>query len=131
MALLSRDAILKADDLKTEDVDVPEWGGTVRVRALTGSERDKLESSMVEQRGRVQRVNAINFRAKLVAAAVIDEKGHNVFEEADVKQLAYKSAGALDRVAAVASRLSGMSDEDVEELTEGFSDDPSESSTSA
>ena len=30
--LLSRDAILQAQDLPHEDVEVPEWGGMVRVR---------------------------------------------------------------------------------------------------
>lgn len=131
MSLLSREAILKADDLVTEDVDVPEWGGTVRVKALTGAERDKLESSVVEQKGNKQRMNLTNFRAKLVASSIIDEKGHPLFDEKDIRQLAAKSAGALDRVSTVASRISGMSDEDVEELTEGFDSAPSERSTSA
>ena len=32
MNLLSKTAILAAQDLQTEDVEVPEWGGAVRVR---------------------------------------------------------------------------------------------------
>lgn len=120
MALLSAKAILDADDLVTEDVQVKEWGGTVRVRALTGAERDKLEASLVEQKGKHQKLNMINFRAKLVAATAIDDKGHLLFEEKDVLQLANKSGGALDRVADVASRLSGMSEADVAELTENL-----------
>jgi hypothetical protein len=35
MTLLSKSAILCANDLQTEDVDVPEWGGAVRVRSFT------------------------------------------------------------------------------------------------
>lgn len=130
MALLNRDTILKADDLAYEEVEVPEWGGSVRVKTLTGVERDKLEASMVEQKGKHQRINAINFRAKLVALTVVDEEGYNVFAESDVKALSSKNSGALDKVATVASRLAGMSEEDVEELTEGFGDAPSEASTS-
>jgi hypothetical protein len=34
MTLLSKTAILCANDLQTEDVDVPEWGGAVRVRSF-------------------------------------------------------------------------------------------------
>lgn len=120
MALLSRDAILKADDLKYEDVEVPEWGGTVRIQALSGAERDKLEASVVEQKGNKVKQNLTNFRAKLVAAAAVDEKGNQLFSEKDIHLLSAKNAGALDRVAAVASRLAGMSPEDVEELTEVF-----------
>lgn len=130
MALLSAEQILAADDLPTEDVEVSEWGGTVRVRALTGAERDKLESSVVEQRGKKTKTNLLDFRAKLVAASVIDESGHLAFSEKDVRALSQKSAGALDKVASVASKLSGMSEEDVEELVEDFDSDQSESSTS-
>ncbi len=46
MGLLTKDDILGADDLATEDVEVPEWGGCVRVRALTGTERDAFEAAM-------------------------------------------------------------------------------------
>ena len=38
--LLSKEQILAAEDLPHKDVPVPEWKGTVRVRALTGFERD-------------------------------------------------------------------------------------------
>lgn len=34
MTILTKQAILTAQDLKTEDVAVPEWGGEVRVRTL-------------------------------------------------------------------------------------------------
>ena len=36
MTLLSRDQILAVQDLKHEDVDVPEWGGSLIVRAPSG-----------------------------------------------------------------------------------------------
>jgi hypothetical protein len=42
---LTRDAILQAPDLQGEDVAVPEWGGTVRVRGLSGAQRDAYEAS--------------------------------------------------------------------------------------
>ena len=49
MTYLSRDAILQREDIKTEDVEVPEWGGTVRVRGMSGVERDAFEASLIEQ----------------------------------------------------------------------------------
>ena len=36
MSLLSKTAILAANDLKSEDIKVPEWDGAVRVRSFTG-----------------------------------------------------------------------------------------------
>ena len=37
---LSRDSILKASDIKTETVPVPEWGGDVNLRGHSGEELD-------------------------------------------------------------------------------------------
>lgn len=129
MALLTRDQILKAQDLPTEDVPVPEWGGTVRVRALTGAERDAFEQSIVEQRGRSARMNLQNLRAKLVALTVVDEEGNRIFSDSDAKLLGKKSALALNRVFEVAQKLSGLTSEDVEELTKNSESDQSEDST--
>lgn len=120
MALLNADSILGADDLPTQDVEVPEWGGTVRVRGLTGAERDKLESSLVETKGNSVTQNMDHYRAKIVVLAAIDDKGYPLFEQKHIKKLSAKSAKALDRVAEAASKLSGMSQEDVKELTESF-----------
>ncbi len=114
--LLSRDAILQAQDLPFEDVEVPEWGGAVRVRGLTGAERDAFEQSIVETRGKNTRMNLKNIRAKLVALCVVDEQGNRVFSDDDAEALGRKSAAALDRVFEAAQRLSGLRKEDVEEL---------------
>ncbi|MGE5585722.1 MAG: hypothetical protein ACM309_09390 [Bacillota bacterium] len=116
MALLTKEAILQAQDLPTEDVEVREWGGTVRVRALTGAERDAFEQGVVETRGKSTRMNLRNIRAKLVALTVVDEDGKRVFTDEDAELLGRKSAAALNRVFEVAQRLSGLRPEDVEEL---------------
>ncbi len=131
MALLTRDAILQVQDLPTERVHVPEWGGDVLVRALTGAERDRFEQSIVEQRGKSTRMNLQNIRAKLVALTVVDEQGNRIFKDEDVKWLGNKSAAALDRIFEVAQRLSGLRDEDVEELAKNSESDLSDDSTSA
>ena len=117
MGLLTRDAILQAKDLPSEDVEVKDWGGTVRVRALTGAERDAFEQSIVEQRGKNTRMNLQNMRAKLVALTVVDEDGNRLFTDADAAALGKKSAAALTKVFEVAQRLSGLRAEDVEELS--------------
>lgn len=130
-AYLSRDVILAADDTQFEDVDVPEWGGTVRVKSLMGKERDALEASMIEGKGKKANVNLSNLRAKLVAWSVVDEDGKRVFSEADIAALGAKSAAALNRVYEVAQRLSGITEEDVEELTKNSETAQSEDSGSS
>lgn len=130
MGILSRDQILNVDDTVYKEVDVPEWGGSIRLRSLTGAQRDKIEQDSVVQRGRKTSMNMVNFRAKIIAASAVDEAGQLLFVEKDVIALGKKAAGVLDRLSEVASKLSGMTEDDIEELTEGFDDAPSEGSTS-
>jgi hypothetical protein len=130
MAYLTRDVILQADDLLVEDVEVPEWGGVVRVRGLTGAERDDFEASVVEQRGKKTRLNMQNFRAKLVVRVAINGDGQRLFSDKDASRLGQKSAAALQRVFEVAQRLSGLSDQDVEELVGNFDEGQSAASIS-
>jgi hypothetical protein len=130
MALLSKEAIFAQNDQTHEDVEVPEWGGTVRIRSLTGEERDAYEASMVQQVGKKAKANLRNMRAKLVAMSAINEDGTQQFDQADVMRLGQSNAAALDRLFEAAQRLSGLSDEDVKEMEEGFEPAPNGASTS-
>jgi len=127
---LGREAILAADDRQYDDIAVPEWGGTVRVRGMSGTQRDEYESSIIEQRGNDRKVNLRNARAKLVVRCVVDEEGRTMFTVDDIAALGRKSAVALERIFDAARRLSGMTEGDVERLAENFEDDPSDGATS-
>jgi len=127
---LTRDQILSLNDIQIEEVDVPEWKDTVFVKSMTGMERDSFESSIIEIRGTSHKVNLVNARAKLVSLTACDKEGVLLFTEQDVKALGKKNAGALQRIFGVAQRLSGLSPEDVEELTEGLDKSPFEGSPS-
>ena len=131
MKELTRADILGAQDIIEELLEVPEWKGTVRVRGLTGRERDAYESSLLDQRGKNTKANLMNARTKLAVLSIVDSSGARMFTESDIAELSAKSAAGLDRVWNKARELSGMSDSDVEELTLGFDDAPSEPSTSA
>ena len=123
---LNRDAILQAQDLKQEEMFIPEWGGSLIVKGLTAAERDKYEAHLIVQKGKNTTVNMKNARARLVMLSVVDESGKQLFTEADISALGTKSAAVLDRIFDVASRLSGISDEDLEELSKNSESDPSE-----
>lgn len=118
MAVLTREAILKAKDLKTEKVEVPEWGGTVIVSTITGEARDRMESSIwAERRDANDVTNVRNLRAKIVAACAVDEKGNLLFaNDGDVEKLGKKNGKALDRVFEVARRLNGIGAQDIAEM---------------
>lgn len=113
---LGRDAIFAIADLKTEEVRVPEWGGTVRVRSLTGLERDKFESESMEKRGDGYEAIFKNLRARLITLSVVDGEGNRLFKDGDAQKVGSKNAAALNRVFEVAQRLSGLTGKDVEDL---------------
>jgi hypothetical protein len=102
--LLSKSAILGASDLPHEDVPVPAWGGTVRVRTMTGAERDEFRSLIASEGGTL----VGKFSAVLLAATCIDEAGRRLFSMDDLEALLSKSASSLDAPAAVAMRLNGL-----------------------
>lgn len=133
MAKLNREQILAADDMAYEEVEVPQWGGTLTLKSLTGTERDKFEASMmVMNKGGKPSQNLENLRARLVVLCAIDRDDNDlpIFTHEDIKPLGKKSAAALDLVFSAAQELNGFTKADVEALTEGFDSDPSESSTS-
>lgn len=120
---LSKDAILTMKDQRVEVVEIPEWPhpttgkpGRVRVRNLTGAERDEFEARMVTQRGDNVQVNVRNVRARLVALTCVGPEGRPLFSEPEVAALQVKNAAALDRIYEVAARLSRITRKDVEEL---------------
>lgn len=128
--LLNRETILKASDIETEDVEVPEWGGTVRVTGLTGTEKGNYEATLMTTKGIDIQMNLKNATVKLVALSIVDEEGKRIFTAADIETLGSKSSKALNKVYTVASRLSGLSKEDMKELTENLNETPSDFFTS-
>ena len=111
--MLSKEQILKADDSKTIELDVPEWGGTVMIGTMSGFARDQFEAAILGKNGGA---NTTNIRAKLAASTLIDEEGNLLFTAKDVAALGKKSAAALDRVFEAAQKLNRISDTDVEDL---------------
>lgn len=107
-----KDQILAAEDLPRRELHIPEWGVTVFVRTMSGRERDRFE-------GQQSRDPYADPRARLAVTCLCDGDGKAIFSDADVPALSAKSAKALDRVWAVASRLNGITREDLEELKKG------------
>lgn len=116
--MLTRDDIIEVIDIRVEEVSVPEWGGNVCIKTLTGEELDYYQAGIVKMRGQTSEVNMLNMRAKLVALGVCNVEGKRLFSsDADVKILAAKSAAALNRLFMAIQRLNGLSDEEVEEIS--------------
>ncbi len=116
---LTKQQILAADDCKKERIDVPEWGGEVWVRVMSGTERDMFEAELYgepSRNGTARKLNLRNVRAKLATLTMCDASGNRLFTDKEMDELGKKSSAALDRVFSVAQRLNGMTDADVEEM---------------
>lgn len=150
--IITRDQILNARaQRKTMLVDVPEWfdGGQVILVELSGKERDQFDAEMITVGGNgSQKLNLRNVRAKLCAKAIAnpedfeletDDKGRviaarlkdgiatprRLFTDIEANDLGDLSASALDRVFSAAQRLSGITKEDIKELTGELKNDES------
>jgi hypothetical protein len=101
MEFLSVDQILAADDIPSEVVDVPEWGGKVKVRGLSRSAFEKINKASEViipatgpgQSPTVQKDEA-KFSEALFLACVVEPK----FSEDHIGPLRDKSIAALNRV---------------------------------
>lgn len=116
MALSKADIFNDKDDLVVQSVAVPEWGGDVYVRGLTGNERDAYEAGLIRvgSNGKVETVTA-QARGRLAAIGLCDEKGRRLFTDDDARQLGDKNAAALGRICDRIRKLSGMDAEAIEE----------------
>lgn len=130
MAILNRDSILQAPDQQTEVVDVPEWGGSVVVSAMSGSARDEWQASLIRS-GTKGEVSLENVTARLLVFCLLDDSGHRLFNLESADQLGAKSASALDRLAKVAKRLNKIGDEELEVARKNSTATPGDDSPSA
>ena len=120
--LLTADDILGADDLPKELVECPEWGGHVFIRTFQSTERDAWEQSIVLVRESSKEANLENARANLVSRVACDDEGKALFTVHQIENLGQKSAKALGRCFDVATRLNGLSTDDMDEIVKNSSD---------
>jgi hypothetical protein len=114
--MLSKKQILAAPDIKSELVDVPEWGGEVKVCGLSGAQRGELEASILEIKDQSQTVRLQSLKVRMCSLAIRDEDNRRMFDDDEIGDLGAKSAQAIERIYSVAARLSGMDKSEVEKL---------------
>ena len=113
--MLTRDQILSLKDLPEKVIDVPEWGGAVRIRSLTLPERFRwLKLQAAQPEGDYE---AVLTKASLpmITWSVIDEEGKPLFTEADIGELGRRHPDAIQFVAGEILKLSGLGRDSVEE----------------
>lgn len=102
MQYLSADNILNADDFAYAEVDCPEWGGTVRIRSLSGGQRVTIKKAID--------AGADDIDEMLCVMAIVDAEGKRILERKHIDKLASKNTAPVTRVAIRVLEISGMRD---------------------
>lgn len=119
---LSKKAILEAKDIKTKEVDVPEWGGSVCIRVISGADRDVFEQAYSEKK-----MDA--FRTRFLVLTICDEAGERIFTNEEVEALNKKSSKVLNKLFDEAWEFNAFTPAAVEALGNDSPSDQSASST--
>jgi hypothetical protein len=121
-----REQILASSDIQSELVTIPEWGVTVEVRGMTAAARAAM---LQHAAGNGGTFDLVSLYPSLVVGSTYDpESGDRVFSESDYAAISDKSGAAVERIAAAAMRLSGISEDARDELGNDLSATPSEDS---
>ena len=121
MTLLNFDDIVDSQDKEYQDVDVPEWGGTVRIATMSGEDRDRWELSMMQADDSSERGFKLNFdaysRVRLVAMCLVDDNFNRIFvTKEQIERLSQKSGKVMDLLYDVAQRVNGITESDIDDL---------------
>lgn len=112
-----RDKILDVDDLDSELVPVPEWGADVEVRSMSARARAVMMKKALQDDGTMD-LEAF-YPAVLVATCYDPETGEPLFTKDDESALSGKNGAAVDRLATVGMRLSGLTKDAVDQGKDG------------
>ena len=102
-----RDKILAAQDIPTEVVTIPEWGVDVLVRGMSAGDRITLMQNAFDQT--TQQVNMNIVYPDVVISCTFDPASDQaIFTDEDKSAILAKSSAAVERLANVGLRLSGI-----------------------
>lgn len=108
---MNREDVLSRLPLKTGTVDVPEWGGQVKVRELNAAERFTFADRMSGDANGEKLAHAM---VDVVLAACQNEVGP-LFQPADRDALFNSDGKVLQRIAEAVLALSGLTEQSVEQ----------------
>lgn len=118
-----RETILAAEDIQSELVEVPEWNVTLEVRGLNGADRSRILEAAASSGSGTISIGTM-YVETVIASTYDPETGVRVFSPSDIDALLGKSASAIDRLAQVGMRLSGMDAEAQDDAKKRFPEEP-------
>lgn len=112
MKMLTKDQIIAVQDAKVTMEDVPEWGGAVGIKIMTGAERDAYACWIGDNMNAIRntREGKTNMKMALLSRTLCDEGGTLLFTMEDLQVLAMKSGIVLNRLNERAMFLNGLNE---------------------
>jgi hypothetical protein len=104
---LSKDAIFAAKDTDVHEVEVPEWGGTILLRSMTGEQRNNYEY-WAHQQSQAESPDYRGIRERLIICCAVDDDGSPLFGDEDLAALASKNSEVIDRLHDKCQEICGM-----------------------
>lgn len=123
-------AALDAAEIKTKPVPVPELGGSVVVREMSGTLRNQFETVVAQIQSGADSKLLDKLTLRLVQECTLDDEGARLFDDRTIRHAFTKKPTAVFRLRDEIVSLSAFSEEDLEGMAENFDDDPSGDSTS-
>jgi len=121
LKILSFEEIMQADDLDTEKVPVPEWGGAVLMKTMSGKNRDDyiqiLQGRMVGTGKGRKLSNYRGLSASLLQQCLIKKDESPLFTAAQIKDLQGKNGAVISRLVEKAQEMNGLTDDEVEKIS--------------
>lgn len=110
MSFLTKEQIIAAQDRQFREVDVPEWGGKIRLASFD-ADQALHHSELLRKRSEGKEVP--NPISAMLAASIVDEKGNRLFTEKDMAELGKKSPTVLSRLVDAVRELNAKEEVDV------------------
>jgi hypothetical protein len=105
--------ILAQDDSHNEELQIPEWDVTVRLRSMTAKERGELEGRWAK---RDAAKDPGSFRIDVLSLTLKTAEGEPLGTAEELRGLLDKNANVVERIFERSCELSGLSSNDVEVL---------------
>ena len=129
--MLTREQILATDNFEIEVMDVPGWGGKIRLRTMSGTARDKFDSQCVRQSVGDKSVDMAGLRTLLLTLCIVGEDNKPMFDKKDIQALNDLDSRAVRDVYEKVSKINGLGEEATEEAEKNSEGDQKNGSGSS
>jgi hypothetical protein len=115
--LLTYEDILTADDIKTQTVEIPEWGGAVRIRTFSKNTELQMRA---EARGPGGEVDGEKLEMLMLVYGIIEP----TLTWEMIPHLRTKNAAVIDRILGEIVKVNAMGGDAIETAVRTFQEEP-------